>query len=29
LDSDRPYAGTRSCPCTTCQSSVDPRQRKN
>lgn len=29
LDSTHPYAGRRSCPCSTCQSTVDPHHRCN
>lgn len=29
MDSGLPYTGARACSCSTCQSSVDPRQRKN
>ena len=29
MDSDRPYSGARACPCPTCQSSVEPRHKKN
>lgn len=29
LESSSPYTGARACPCSTCQSSVNPRHRKN